>query len=77
VSKASIVQFSPECADITRIECVNSRMIEKWWVAEIYPPRPTGTPVLSFFLFGGSLRIKTPLLGGDFLEMIEIGDYHW
>jgi hypothetical protein len=27
-----------------------------------------GTPVLSVFLFGGNLRIKPPLRGGDFLE---------
>jgi hypothetical protein len=54
------------------------------WEAEIYPPHwagdptssPTGTPVLSVFLFGGNLRIKPPLRsrsvsdrrGGDFDE---------
>jgi hypothetical protein len=30
-------------------------------------PALSGTPVLLVFLFGGNLRIKPPLRGGDFI----------
>ena len=36
-------------------------------LSQLNPPRPFGHPCLVGFLFGGNLRIKPPLLEGEFL----------